>query len=1692
MSPDVVNCHIVIQAGNSRPTAGNGERRRGGSGAALLLGLGVGVPVLLLVLTGTPVAAAVGDEGAFTGEFGAGKVLRLMVLAAWLVWIHFMVCVIAEWRAERRQTGLAPRIPFGGGSQALARRLVDDTLRLTSPRNSSTGRSGARHPAHAPARGGSGGPARGGYRAGGTSRTNTGGRTNPGGRTSAGAQASAAGRAGTGGRATAGSRAGAGSRGSRPSTRPANGPADTGAAGSDEATPHGGSEPATRAGSTGARAERGSRTERAAPTGPLRRSDPAAISRLARGLTGQQPIPAGPGGAAPPVPGTSPGTRSAAGGLLPAGTGGGGAEARGGAGRGVPAGAPSGVPGRTAGANAVPATRGTAGQATGTNAGPAAGDRSDQGGASGGSGPATDRSGGYRWDEREAAPRALTAGEEAPADLFPDGMDVKFCEVRPPDGRQYDTLWAIARRLLGNSLRYHEIFALNEGRAQPDGQTLTKPSLIAPGWVLMLPPDAEGEEVRTLRVPHREASWVEEVHARFAAQGSADGRGGTDGAPGGDDIGGGPASTGPLRSGAGGWSDGPEAGQEPSPYGPGIGNSGERSAWGGETGTPGGMGPGRLGSGRGITGAALLAAGVLTALTRRRPGGAGADPFSAEVEHALRLAADLPSARFVDRSLRLMSAGLTSRGRPLPPVYAAILTDAALVLHMAPAVPEPPPAPWQQGNNPGSWRIERNPEAPDGLPFDASASLSADVPAPYPALVTLGRDATGCRILVDLEGAPGMISLVGDPAVASEVAISVAVELATNMWSDDLRVCLVGFADDPSPIAPGRLRTSSSLSDVLDELEARGPRDTGWGNEPGAALRGRQAAHIQSLWAPDLLVLAGPPAPQHAERLARLSGGRDETVGVLMVGDSPAARWRFAVGPDARMSLGVLGVEVNAQTLAAAEYSAVLAMFRIATGARPAEAPRPSWASRRLLTTGADAPVPTSRPSERSDAWDDSEDRYGGGHQDDGEDQHGSESWPDGTDRYDSEEWDGSPGGQATGGYPPAGAADDDPYRTGPYPIAGGSLHPADRPAGHPADYADDYSAEYAAEYAADGPDGHAPEPTAPAGHYPPPYPEEHRPPAPDGPEGTRPPRGSGSIPGVVPWLPVPQTGPSVIRMPVDGPSGLPPSSLPQVPPPTVTPPPVDAPPGSRPQAATPDVPGRAGQHQPSDAPPPYLVESDRPAIQPTDVPRVPRTLLVRPAHGHDEAQQHSPDQPQPAHRDEPATQQRQEHPGVPAAATGATSADVGDVGWDRSYPPPPPNEREPYQAQPSAHPTQPYPQEPHQAQLHPPVPPPGYLAPPGSYPAESYPAPSHPQDPNSPSPHSQAPRSPQPHSYEPYPQAPNSPQPHPYEPYPQAPSSQESYPPGSHPSYPEPHSSEQGYPAASYQEADAPPAPLHGNGPLETLPRLDPDPAGATEAEVHVLGTPSVDAPGRPDRNQIDLLTEIVVFLALHRDGAYPEDVSDLLDLPLGSVPDPRAPGGSGTGVLAGLIAARTWLGVDAGGRPRLQPTSDGRWVLSTDVRCDWELFVAYTHRAARPDDASDPESDLRAALNLVSGPLWSGLPEGRYGWARSTPVESTMRSAVIDAAHRLAMLTLEAGDTVTAMAACRTGLRAAPTAETLWRDLLRTVAARGDRRTLEAVAGELYRTVSAQSTRRGGAAEPETDALVQQLLPGFRRRHH
>lgn len=75
-----------------------------------------------------------------------------------------------------------------------------------------------------------------------------------------------------------------------------------------------------------------------------------------------------------------------------------------------------------------------------------------------------------------------------------------------------DSLWDIARDHLGDAKRWTEIFELNQHRVQPDGQALTNPQLIQPGWMLALPvgvaraipsQTAVGDRTQTALVPEQ-------------------------------------------------------------------------------------------------------------------------------------------------------------------------------------------------------------------------------------------------------------------------------------------------------------------------------------------------------------------------------------------------------------------------------------------------------------------------------------------------------------------------------------------------------------------------------------------------------------------------------------------------------------------------------------------------------------------------------------------------------------------------------------------------------------------------------------------------------------------------------------------------------------------------------------------------------------------------------------------------------------------------------------------------------------------------------------------------------------------------------------------------------------------------------------------------------------------------------------
>ncbi len=73
-----------------------------------------------------------------------------------------------------------------------------------------------------------------------------------------------------------------------------------------------------------------------------------------------------------------------------------------------------------------------------------------------------------------------------PATRPDDGTSGTVVVLAPRNGI-YDSLWRVAYRALGDGSRWPQLYALNRGRPQPDGETLTDPNLIRPGWVLCLP-----------------------------------------------------------------------------------------------------------------------------------------------------------------------------------------------------------------------------------------------------------------------------------------------------------------------------------------------------------------------------------------------------------------------------------------------------------------------------------------------------------------------------------------------------------------------------------------------------------------------------------------------------------------------------------------------------------------------------------------------------------------------------------------------------------------------------------------------------------------------------------------------------------------------------------------------------------------------------------------------------------------------------------------------------------------------------------------------------------------------------------------------------------------------------------------------------------------------------------------------------
>jgi hypothetical protein len=486
----------------------------------------------------------------------------------------------------------------------------------------------------------------------------------------------------------------------------------------------------------------------------------------------------------------------------------------------------------------------------------------------------------------------------------------KIYVVRPPVGRFHESLWEIAQTHLGDGRRYHEIFELNKDRTQPDGSRLTIARLIRPGWILRMPRDAQGPGIQIVSVGADHSPGAGDSGA--GGQHAPAGQHAPGAAPSGQA---GAAPSGQVNGARSGQVRGALAGQG-SAARSGLGSPTE-STHANAPGSPARAAPAppRPAYSYELAAAALLAAGVLSALGRRRREQLWRRAFgrrialptaeAATAEVALRLAATEAPARMFDLGLRHLGQELAAQRRRPPTVFAAHLGSENLDLWIS-SPDRHAPAPWAAVGDGQVWR----------LPLAAAPALGAAqaAPAPYPGLVSIGTDVTG-RVLVDMSSARGVIAVTGPGAVVRAALAAMAVELVTSYWSGDVLVTLVGFGADVTMLDPERVTSVATLADALPAQEVRAAMGEG--------------ADIPAIRAPHYLISAVPPTESERDRLISLAQARRDAACVI-AGDVEGAAWTWEVTDEGRLHAGQLGFDVQAQLLPPDQHEWLVDLFRAA------------------------------------------------------------------------------------------------------------------------------------------------------------------------------------------------------------------------------------------------------------------------------------------------------------------------------------------------------------------------------------------------------------------------------------------------------------------------------------------------------------------------------------------------------------------------------------------------------------------------------------------------------------------------------------------------------------------------------------------------------------------------------------------
>ncbi|MEU4535606.1 hypothetical protein AB0G15_12150 [Streptosporangium sp. NPDC023825] len=443
-----------------------------------------------------------------------------------------------------------------------------------------------------------------------------------------------------------------------------------------------------------------------------------------------------------------------------------------------------------------------------------------------------------------------------------DLVKVYVVKTAEQNGGTPDTLANAAARTLGDPNRAGEIFELNRGRVQADGSALQNPADLRAGWILRLPADARGPDVRLAR-----------------ETGGGTGQSGDAGQP---DASGRPGGTG-------------QSGDTQ----PGDTQSGDTA----DTAPAGTRSPQdstaivlplpAVLAGLGTLLLALLTAGIMARRQVRRAFGAVARAVHRLGEPArrarrLRFRRSLTTAFAGDGESPRLAYGalaeLTGSGEHA--VHAVSVGDGGVTAWVA--TTGTPPAPWRDLGEARWWR-------PAGA-FARPSAHRPDVPAP--CLVAVGVDERGGKVFVDLGRLDGALSVTGDRGVARDVVQGLLAGVARDRPA--VPVAVIQVADG----------LAVALPPAMPRVEPSGRRTA----DVPAAARGtgtlRATARPRPLEA--LLVVPGTPAARENAELAALSGPGGAGWTALVCGDADGSHWRWRASPDGSVEIPVLRLAVTA------------------------------------------------------------------------------------------------------------------------------------------------------------------------------------------------------------------------------------------------------------------------------------------------------------------------------------------------------------------------------------------------------------------------------------------------------------------------------------------------------------------------------------------------------------------------------------------------------------------------------------------------------------------------------------------------------------------------------------------------------------------------------------------------------------